>query len=433
MDPSHRRRRPRTATARRIAFALALATSPLALATSPLAAAQTGSGVAYTLDSLIRLAHRESPALAAPRAEALAVRAGITTARAYPNPELLIGASSAGARIAGAPAGSGASFAISQRIEMPSLREARLQAATAGAALADESVRVAENELAAEIKVRFFEVLRAQERVAAASEDLDLAEQIRDRIALRVSVGEAPRFDLIRAETETASAQSVLAQSRANLARRRTLLKALVSPALDADYRLSADFYRQLPAVDAAELRRSLEQSNPLLRQARADVERAREELALERRSVMPGIDLFLAQERSPDLNTTRAGIALRVPLVDRRAGPIEQAQRMVQRSAAVAEQRRFELQQQFEAAWQRYEAARATAVALESGILHQARRALSVAEAAYRFGERGIIEYLDAQRQFRQLRNELIDSRFETYAAEADLERLAANTPAGE
>lgn len=405
----------------------------LLLAGSPLVQAHARPAAEFTLAELVEVALRDSPALAAPRAEELAARAGITTARAYPNPELLFDASNASARLAGAPAGSGGNFAISQRLEMPALREARLKTATASAGVARESVRVAENELAAEVKLRFFRVLRAQERLAAATEDLSLAEQIRDRVALRVSVGEAPRFDLIRAETETASAQTALAQERANLARDRALLRALVSPALDPDYRLSADFYRQPPSADRMLLRRSLEETNPLLREADADLSRAREQLELERRSVMPGVDLFIAQERTVDLNTTRAGIVLRVPLLDRRAGPIEQAQRQVQRSAGVLEQRRFELQQHFEAAWQRYEASRATVAALENGILRQARSALEVAEAAYRFGERGIIEYLDAQRQFRQLRNELIDSRFDAFAAEAELERLAAHTLPGE
>lgn len=64
--------------------------------------------------------------------------------------------------------------------------------------------------------------------------------------------------------------------------------------------------------------------------------------------------------------------------------------------------------------------------------MLKQAQAVVGVAEAAYRFGERGILEYLDAQRQYRQLRNQLIGSRFEAFAAQAELERLSSTIPTG-
>jgi cobalt-zinc-cadmium efflux system outer membrane protein len=51
------------------------------------------------------------------------------------------------------------------------------------------------------------------------------------------------------------------------------------------------------------------------------------------------------------------------------------------------------------------------------------------VAEAAYRFGERGILDYLDAQRTLRSIRNELNATRFELQAARIELERLRAES----
>ena len=64
---------------------------------------------------------------------------------------------------------------------------------------------------------------------------------------------------------------------------------------------------------------------------------------------------------------------------------------------------------------------------ALETGIVREAEAALKVAEAAYRFGERGILDFLDAQRVFRAVRNELISARFELSAAVVEIERLSA------
>ena len=63
---------------------------------------------------------------------------------------------------------------------------------------------------------------------------------------------------------------------------------------------------------------------------------------------------------------------------------------------------------------------------AIEGGTLERARQVLGIAEAAYRLGERGILEFLDAQRQFRLVRNDLITARFLLQRARTDLERLA-------
>jgi cobalt-zinc-cadmium efflux system outer membrane protein len=62
---------------------------------------------------------------------------------------------------------------------------------------------------------------------------------------------------------------------------------------------------------------------------------------------------------------------------------------------------------------------------AFEGGLLRQAQQSLRVAEAAYRFGERGIIEYLDAQRTLRLVRQDYANALFEARYALIELERL--------
>jgi cobalt-zinc-cadmium efflux system outer membrane protein len=63
-----------------------------------------------------------------------------------------------------------------------------------------------------------------------------------------------------------------------------------------------------------------------------------------------------------------------------------------------------------------------------------EAEAALRVAQAAYRFGERGILDVLDAQRVLRSVRADLIDARYQLQVARIALEQLmgqhANNTP---
>ncbi|MNN90888.1 outer membrane channel protein [compost metagenome] len=95
-------------------------------------------------------------------------------------------------------------------------------------------------------------------------------------------------------------------------------------------------------------------------------------------------------------------------------------------------EAREFELTQQLDSAYQQSQIAASQVEALESGIVRQAESALRVAEAAYRYGERGIIDYLDAQRALRTARNDLIAAQFDLQVAAIEIERLLANSSTG-
>jgi cobalt-zinc-cadmium efflux system outer membrane protein len=71
------------------------------------------------------------------------------------------------------------------------------------------------------------------------------------------------------------------------------------------------------------------------------------------------------------------------------------------------------------------HEMAQARVRALSQGALAEAEAAVRVAEAAWRFGERGILDVLDAQRILRTLRADLIQARLEAQVALIEIERL--------
>jgi len=128
-----------------------------------------------------------------------------------------------------------------------------------------------------------------------------------------------------------------------------------------------------------------------------------------------------------PDMRASQIGVVMTIPLWDRRSGPVGEAAAQLSRARNELEAQEFSLAQTLEVAHQQYEIAQAQETALESGIVRQAEAALKVAEAAYRFGERGFLEVLDAQRVFRAARSELIAARYELAAAWVEIERLRA------
>jgi cobalt-zinc-cadmium efflux system outer membrane protein len=86
-----------------------------------------------------------------------------------------------------------------------------------------------------------------------------------------------------------------------------------------------------------------------------------------------------------------------------------------------------LEIQAALERAYGQYEVATQQVVSFERGVLKEAEAALQAAEAAFRFGERGIIEVLDAQRVLRTVRLDFLNAQYDLQSALIDVEQLRA------
>ena len=381
----------------------------------------------YSLATLRELARSGHPSLAAAQALVEAGRAQVTAAAAYPNPDVEFLAGRTQARVPGVTGGSAQTLTIQQRIDNPWQRDARIAAAGHGLEARQAERRGFENDLMARLDQRFFEVLRRIAELRAAREDLQLAEQIRSKVAVRVDTGESPRYELIKADTELLNAQKSAESADLRVAQARAALRALVGPALPADFQLEGSLSGAVNVPPLEQLRAEVLARNPELLRNQAEVRRAERQLELERLRRQPEVALKVAEDRDHELRDTRLGVVVSVPIWDRRQGPVAEANALLSRSRSELAAQELALVQALEGAYRQYEINRNQVSALENGILREAEAALKVAEAAYRFGERGILDYLDAQRVFRAARNELIAARYELQLAVIDIERLRA------
>lgn len=386
-----------------------------------------GAAERYTLDQLRALALQSNASLGAARAEIDVSRADTLTARAYPNPEIEVMGGDRNARGPNLAPGSLGAITLSQRFDYPSQRDARLRVAEAGVLSAQSGALSYEIDLLARLKQGFYAVIRHQSELRAAREDLELARAIRNRVEVRVSTGEAPRYELIKADTELLNAQKNADSAQLRIAQAKARLRALTGGVLPAEYELDGALASDVALPPLTQLREDMLARNPDIARLRAEIDRAGQQVELEKLRRMPDVSLRLGHDRDPEYDATRIGVAVTVPLFDRRQGPIAQASAVSERNRMALEGRTFELEQQLDAAYRQYELSRTQVVALESGILREAEAALKVAEAAYKFGERGILDFLDAQRVFRAARNELITARYELINAVAEIERLGA------
>lgn len=390
-------------------------------------AAPIANAAPLTLDEALRLTAAHSPSLAGAEAQERGAQAALNTALAYPNPELEVASGVSRPRQIGGTSGRNELLGLSQQFELPSLRAARRQGAEAGIVSGAAALGDARLNLRTAVKQAFYDVLRRQEEAGLAAENHALLLQIRNRVKIKVEVGESPRYELVKSEAEALAAESAARSAELRVTQARDRLRALIGAPLAESFEVAAEpaLAADLPELD--ELRRDLLAHQPLLKVAEAETRRAQARLEQERASRLPQPTIKLSTERDPDMSQWRVGVVLPLPLWNRREGPIGEAVAGMHRAEAEARQIHLGLLAELDQAYSRYQIAKRQVQTFESGLMKEAENAMKVAEAAYRFGERGILDYLDAQRVLRTTRVDFLNARYELQAALIEIERLRA------
>lgn len=165
--------------------------------------------------------------------------------------------------------------------------------------------------------------------------------------------------------------------------------------------------------------------NHPTLARLRTEVRRARAVLTNEETLRKPQPTLLSEYERQPDNHYFRLGVSIPLPIANRRQGPIAEAAAGISQATATTSAFELEITSQLERAYGEYEVATQQLRAYEEGNLREAEAALTAAETAYRLGERGILEVLDAQRVLRTVRFDYLTAQFDRQSARIELEQF--------
>ena len=378
----------------------------------------------FNLQQVIDVTFSEHPSIRVAKAQEAAALASVTTAKSFMNPEIEMGAGPSRYRSGTNETRNNWGVALSQPLEFSDVRSARREIAESNVRFANVNTEINQVELRSRVKQAFYDVLQRQEALRLVEEDRTLLQQIRERVKLRVDIGESPRYELIKSETEALAAERDYQAAFVRIVEAKTYLQGLVGPSMPVDYLLVGELPmdQRLPAIQT--LRQQVSQS-PHLKQVRAASDTADAKLRLEQNLRNPGLTLKAGVEQDPDLTSFRLGLAVPLPLWSQRQGQIAEAVANVSQVQAVLSDRELALNRDLDSAYQRYIIAQNQVGAYENGLLKQAESVLKVAESAYRYGERGILEYLDAQRTYRAVKKDYLAARFDYVSTMLEIERL--------
>ena len=386
-----------------------------------------------TIEELQHVGLKANGLVQAARSQVDMAEAGVVAARAYPNPNVAIKVGPQSKRMpvsVTGPANDYREVNVSQPIENPFFRSARINSAEALVGARQASLDQVRADLAAQLRVRAYELILRQEQAQMEAGIFDLMKEIQRRIKVGVDVGETARFELIRADTEVLSAENRKEAARLSAERARVALIQLVPGALQSGFEINASLNDPVEFPPLETLREEIVRLNPEIQRLEAEQDSVNQRIDQEKASVLPRVNILYENYTDAQFSTNVAGVNLEIPIFYRRRGEIDTAIHDSARIRETLDYRRFEIGQLLELAWQAKEIARRRIEMFEGGIVREAQLALDIAQTAYRLGERGFIEVLDTQHILRGVLAELLQARFELQSAAAEIDRLRAFYP---
>lgn len=396
------------------------------------ALAEEGAVLGDDVERLLAYARERHPEFAAMRHEAAAAAERIDSAGALPDPMFGIelrdfATPDSGPNLLPGRVGS-TRYTVTQSLPWFGKRDLKRDIAVAGASEAEARAAVLWAELAWQIKQAFAQHYLHQTNLRYGRENLDLVERL-EKIALaRYTAGLAPQQDVIRAQTERTALASELAQREGEDAQIEARLRSLLGASAGMKL-LPPERLRKLPPpvrLDVAALKARLVERNPRLAAEAARIGAAEKSRELTYRNRYPDVSVGLAAIQSRDRVTGwDLMFEINIPLQqDSRRAQEREAERMLDaarsRREATLNQALAELDENLAA----LHAARRIEELVSTRLLPQAELTWQAALAGYETGKIDFATVLDAQRQVRKAKEDLVRARVAQELRRADIER---------
>lgn len=313
---------------------------------------------------------------------------------------------------------------FSQPLEWPGKRAARQHAADAGVASSTFGLVETRLNLTLDVKVAFYELLLALRELELAKNNLGTVEDVRRIVGVRVRMGEAPQFELIKAEVEVLKANLAVTRAENAVRVNRVVLDTLTGGALGSSYEITGDFLIYPSGLDLQPLTaRSMEQ-HPAIQRLAQSIKQAERTIEFERQARMPNVSLNSSYTREYGREGFDVGLSLPTPIWYQRQGEIADSLGAKRKEEAELLRVRNELLKQINQFFQDAQTTAKLIEVLEKGLLRQVDEALRIAKFSFQQGAASLLEVLDAQRVQRQILFDYAQARFDLSIALSRLER---------
>lgn len=409
-------------------------TAVLLVSLSPALHAQTAASVSSpisrsaalvepaSLTEVLGLAAEASPMLRSARAGLNASSGALMQAGARPNPALSILQEGFGGTERTT------TTAVNQTIELGGKRQARLEVASFGQALAMATLDASSAALRANVIAAFYELLAAQRQLLVAEESAQIATRSAELADKRAKAGKVPPVEAIKARVAASGVKIEVANARARVS---TAAEKLVTVTGAPSVR-DRSIVGQIEAIPDIELLSALARrldDAPLARAAQAEMLRASATVSVERAKRIPDVTVTAGMKRvvAGSLRDKQlvVGISIPLPLFDTNKGALLVAAHNAEKAEADFDAGRAKLRLELTQAYASYENAKQDASRLKIEVLPAARQALDAMSRGYELGKFSFLDVLDAQRTLFREQSRYVQALTDAHLAVADIGRL--------
>ena len=369
---------------------------------------------------VVELIVRDGPRARAIRAESEVTRREQETRLAYPNPAVTYSRESAGFT---------EFLQAEQSLPLFGARAALLRAGVAATAAADADRDVRLWGLRSDAAAAAVRLVAEQARLEVAHGYVREVEGLIEILRTRELEGEGSRFDRLRAEQELRDARQLATAASVSAVEARAALSGLLPRDVGLT-RIAGAIDPQPPPVAADKLMAKATSTRAELRALQHLAEHATLETDAARRARLPSPNLFGGFKRADDVSGRQMGsvfgLSVSLPVFD--AGGREANRWAAERTRVDAEREAIEYRIRSEII------GASEVLSMRQAALSQEQQGapdelVQIAEVAYREGEIGILELLDAVRTSSRARIRSIELRLDARLAQIALERAVGDT----
>lgn len=329
---------------------------------------------------------------------------------------------------------------LSGVLELGGKRQARIGFAAEETGLTRLAQETARLDLLAEVAARFATVAAREEELEVLRESTRLAEETLARVAERLKIGAAPRYELQRAEIRLARARIDLEHGEHELASARVRLAATWGSTTPDFENVAAELFRFPDVRPVEELMAEIDAS-PAVRQLLSRERLAAAQARLAESATRMDVSWTAGVRHIESLGESALVASVTLPVgARRRAAPaLREAEAALARAPLDTEAARVATNALLFELWQDLAHARLEATTLHGQVRPLAESVLEATGQAFRQGRSSFLEYAAAQEQLLDVRRDAVAAAVEYHALLVEIERLtgtavgADSTNAGE
>ena len=354
-----------------------------------------------TLDEAVKLATRENPTLRAKEFERQSVAANEITAGLRPNPQTSFLAEQFGG---GSASQTQYTVSIGQPIELGRKRQRRLDSARAATRVTGYELADLQRQTVFQVKKAFTDILVARETLGLAEENLKTLDELERIQRFRAEKGDISELELLRIQVQRFAFERDAADARHAVSAAKIALRTVAGPdRIAEDFDVVGDLAYRDVAYRPSDLYRRVMQNRPDIRAAEAAREKARADVNLARANAWGDITPQIEYQRIGPDNTLGFGISVPLRIFDRNQGEIARTRADALKADAARQAVAIQALSEVDTALSSLRTEADKVKALRDTYLPKARQARDTVEFAYRRGGVNLLDFLDAQRTYRE------------------------------